>query len=1064
MELLDLLGDAICHRDPRRTAEGAWICLRCTALYGAGMVGVGWAGAFRKLALWGQLAVAGLLLAPVFLDGWFVPWGSPLDQPWLRISTGALAGLGSGLFMGARAAAVVRWPAWLEPLRRGAPVGLTAAAVAGVALQLATGNTCVLDAVTVLGLVLLCLAGTGWVWATLAWLVARRRAVLHDSFQRAGLAVMAALVPVELVVVSVIPDRWKPGMAWAEAILRALGLGALALALLPAVPARAHLPHDVVAEVAIGGSGDEAHIVAQYLYPARRLFVISEDGGRTWAFRADADSGEVLQQLLLAGDVLFAVEDDTQTALRSDDGGFSWDRTGELPSNDRFDCLAAPPDFDEDEILYAGTSGALYSSPNLGETWIEIVPEFWKIGPEYLIAGPGPAWERHLYGYRDHDLFRSMDGGATFQRIIELDTVELTALALTPLYPLGRVVLGTDEAEILVSSDAGQSWSTSALDVVPDEPIHDAHVVADIQVLSEDRVLVITQGNGVFCTDDAGGDGFTLCGEGIPEGTPQYSFEWGYFRRLAASPDDPETVALAAWQGLYLSHDGGERWHEACFLRPPYTRGLAFSPSYPDDPRVYVASYGGGLYASPDGGESWAVQADAQEFLHLEGLTLAPSFPGDGRMFLVASRRLLRSADGGAHWQRAELDGVAALHQVELSPWFADDGVAYALGTTADEGQWVLDRSDDGGESWSLAWIGDDVDWHPQITDLVMSPSFDGTGPLYGIQQNPAAVVVSTDGGSTWMVDTAPAEGVAALWAFPGAAADELVLATETGRVLRREPSGGWTDLAYTGGPPLRGHALGGDAIAASLDPVGLSLSRDRGANWEVLDAPFGSPVLAVAAPPDPDDPTLVASTHYGAFFRCDEGDDWHLLDRLMRLEDDACDLRYAGGGWARAEGTGSGDGATRSSTAGDTATVGFDGAGVRWRAARGPDRGSATVAVDGVEVATVDLSAGDAGSPEVVFEQTLEAHGWHELTIAVVGDGIVEIDAVDVIRHAVDNGPGEHYEIAAWCRELGGDEPPPPGDDDDGCCASSCDHDRSPASAAAALFLLGTLLLLRRR
>ena len=280
-----------------------------------------------------------------------------------------------------------------------------------------------------------------------------------------------------------------------------------------------------------------------------------------------------------------------------------------------------------------------------------------------------------------------------------------------------------------------------------------------------------------------------------------------------------------------------------------------------------------------------------------------------------------------------------------------------------------------------------------------------------------------------------------------------------------------------------------GSALYLSLEPPGIARSLDAGASWEILPTPFQGTVLALAAPPSvPGDPLLVAATHYGAFYTCDEGENWHLLDRLLRHENYACSARHRGDGWEYEQGEWTGTVASVSSTPGDGFEVEFHGRGVRWLAARGPNRGPASVSIDGEPIADVDLYDDTPGETGVVFEHAFAEDDHHLIRIEVLGGGAVEVDAIEVIRHELENAPGEIYESADWCVDLtpptddddttptDDDDDSTPADDDstgdddssesppDGCCAESCRQAPGPDTAAVIPLLLAALAALRTR
>jgi len=124
-------------------------------------------------------------------------------------------------------------------------------------------------------------------------------------------------------------------------------------------------------------------------------------------------------------------------------------------------ALAISPDFARDETLFAATESGLFRSTNGGRAWREIgFPTEWA--PLLSLAlSPGYAHEQTLFaGSEAHGLFRSRDGGATWQRLAEGRlTGAVNRISLASAFPAQPDLLVLHEDVLLVSRDAGNSWS-----------------------------------------------------------------------------------------------------------------------------------------------------------------------------------------------------------------------------------------------------------------------------------------------------------------------------------------------------------------------------------------------------------------------------------------------------------------------------------------------------------------------------------------------------------------------------------------------------------------------------
>ena len=221
MDCWDFLGHGICHMDTARTAEDAWLCFRCTGLYTGGLVGVVASRAFRRSnGLVVQLVICGVLLLPMVIDGAFLGRGSSVDQWWWRMSTGGLGGVGSGLFLGARGSEQIDLPG---PLTRGSGWLWGAGVAAIVAVVYLLGWYAALNVAALLGLFALCMVASAW-GLHLARIGLRRLGVSRLDFRPFRPGPLVLLVVAELVVVSLIPSRFKPTVTMAKEFLGWLGL------------------------------------------------------------------------------------------------------------------------------------------------------------------------------------------------------------------------------------------------------------------------------------------------------------------------------------------------------------------------------------------------------------------------------------------------------------------------------------------------------------------------------------------------------------------------------------------------------------------------------------------------------------------------------------------------------------------------------------------------------------------------------------------------------------------------------------------------------------------------
>lgn len=166
-----------------------------------------------------------------------------------------------------------------------------------------------------------------------------------------------------------------------------------------------------------------------------------------------------------------------------------------------------------------------------------------------------------------------------------------------------------------------------------------------------------------------------------------------------------------------------------------------------------------------------------------DGVVLTSRYPNQN----WRSLQIVRSTDGARTWSQAivGLDNEADLTGLDLSPAFADDGVAFV--TTEGDGGFV---TVDGGASWSRVLPGEEL--HEAAV------AHDGVGPVL-LAVSHAELLRSTDLGATWTAVPVPPT------TEPILRAQGATVAIAIGPVVSRSDDAGATFAAE---PPLPGGVL----------------------------------------------------------------------------------------------------------------------------------------------------------------------------------------------------------------------------------------------------------------
>jgi len=368
---------------------------------------------------------------------------------------------------------------------------------------------------------------------------------------------------------------------------------------------------------------------------------------------------------------------------------------------------------------------------------------------------------RHFYfGAVDGGVWATDDTGRTWRPIFDGEPAgSIGALALAPSLP-STIYVGTGEADmrsdiahgdgVYKSVDAGAHWTHLGLT--------DSRQIGRILVDPRNPAVVFVAAlghaygpnaqRGVFRTTDGGRHWDKVLSRNANTGAIDMAFR----------PGAPDTIYAALWQtrrppwsayppsdgpgsGLYISHDGGNRWSQIIgdgFPAHPGRIGLAMAESQPN--RVYALVDGphdeGGLYRSDDAGVHWRhISSDQRIWRRGWYFCRLTVDPKNADRVYVMNTIVLRSDDGGGHFIALKGDPTGDdFHDMWIDPANPDRQI---LGV--DQGTLITLN---GGKTWSS--------WYNQPTAQIYHVSTDNRFPywVYGAQQDSGAVALPSRGGS----------------------------------------------------------------------------------------------------------------------------------------------------------------------------------------------------------------------------------------------------------------------------------------------------------------------------
>jgi photosystem II stability/assembly factor-like uncharacterized protein len=428
------------------------------------------------------------------------------------------------------------------------------------------------------------------------------------------------------------------------------------------------------------------------------------DGGAVWVpvHRGMIDDSDVMTLTIDRWNPQTIYATACTGIYRSTEGGTWWTKLGGIPFSSRRTRAFSQGD-DDANLLLAGTTEGLWISEDRGDTWQLVTPK--ELVVNALLVQPG-----------------------------------------------GTIVLGTEEAGVLRSSDRGRTWIAS------NTGFSERFVFKLLFDTGGRRLLVAAWGDsrygGVFVSQGVRGPWIRL-GEGL-NGRQVLSLALMRDTILAGTDDGIFARAPEAtiWTRLPTLLDGSE-------VHPRVTELLA-RPS-----GRLLAATSNGVIRSPDGGRTW-MQPTLGGADEVSGLAVSP----DDLDVVVAATRsgFFRSNDGGGTWRlvSSALEGVTP-HALAFMP--SDDRVLFAATTGG------LFRSNDQGATWRGVTGGIP---HSDLTGIAVHPN---GRTIYASDFTWGGIFRSVNGGLTW--ERMPTDGLASdrVWTlgFDPEAPEHLLVASSAG-------------------------------------------------------------------------------------------------------------------------------------------------------------------------------------------------------------------------------------------------------------------------------------------
>ncbi len=497
---------------------------------------------------------------------------------------------------------------------------------------------------------------------------------------------------------------------------------------------------------------------------AGNAIYVSNDGGNTWntGFSATGDA----KGLAAAGTQAFAAIG-TQIGLSTDKGA-TWTSL-EVPEagNQLITGLAAGAAANKN-IVYAaaGKTGLLRSTDN-GKTWTSVLSNGATTSDGTVVNSDltdvlMPANQVEVaYTNNRHQVFKTEDGGASWQSVFRMDSYANTGKSKLPF--------NVEKSWVQTELKWGYYITELGLGINPGNP---------------DIAMVSTQGD-LYMTKDGGDSWQQLMNEkvGVLPGDPgtryrstglEVTSSWNFY----FDPFDTNRYYISYTDiGFARSVDKGDTWIHAATGSGNWSNtfyNVAFDPEIKG--KMYAAAsnrhdiphwthinanspqHEGGVVVSTNHGTSWERISNGLPHAPCTWVALDPASPKENRTLYAAmyEEGVYKSVDNGKNWIKKSngLGNTGNMHvlQVQIHP---KTGNLFA-GITAQRennqfpvpgGLW---KSTDGGETWTNLTASLNLKWptyftfHPDNEDIIYLSA--ATAP--GAQQG--GLYKTTNGGKTW--------------------------------------------------------------------------------------------------------------------------------------------------------------------------------------------------------------------------------------------------------------------------------------------------------------------------
>ncbi|MDF0676644.1 MAG: hypothetical protein P0120_20265 [Nitrospira sp.] len=291
-----------------------------------------------------------------------------------------------------------------------------------------------------------------------------------------------------------------------------------------------------------------------------------------------------------------------------------------------------------------------------------------------------------LYVATNDAVYKSRDGGGTWERFPSFSARRVTTLAIDPLLP-ATIYAGTMGDAVYKSPDGGQHWLPHNVGLK--EHVSFVNQFVFHPALSEKIYIATTVG--AFLTKDAGREW---------EERMNGMKEVHIVTSIAINPKDPTILYGGTTGGMYRTDDGAMSWKKVnnglipeSELMASMALGVNAIEIDRTNPDIVYAGTTKGLFRTTNSGEQWERIGQSLTDPFISSILLHPTEPS--QLYVGGPKGVWKSSDGGKTW-RAMNQGIATLNIRALAMNPKNPQMLYA-GTNGSG----LYRSTDAGTTWT---------------------------------------------------------------------------------------------------------------------------------------------------------------------------------------------------------------------------------------------------------------------------------------------------------------------------------------------------------------------------